>query len=167
MIHELAPADVVERLWVKDIVDLQWDIDRARRAKAVAISLAEQDALVKALDASATGDTRVRDMSGGSRAQAADYLMLRSRSRDPNDAVTSELFPFSEQPIRQALSMSGLTVAQSGEAAFLEALRNIERLDHLIHTYSRRRDSIIRDLERRRADRAVRVSPSRDRGRQA
>jgi hypothetical protein len=162
MIYELGPTDAIERMWVKDIVDLQWDIDRARRAKAAAIPMAERGALAKAIDSIAAGDAdRAMELAGGAKAQAASFLTTRWAAKNPDDASAQELLAFSAQPIKRALGSAGLSEAQSGDLAFLEALRTVERLDALIHTYSRRRDAILRDLERRRGDRASRVSPPR------
>ncbi len=37
------PADVVEMIWLRDFVDLQWEVDRLRRIKAHLISIAKLD----------------------------------------------------------------------------------------------------------------------------
>lgn len=46
----IKPADILEKIWVRDIVDIQWDILRVRRIKACVINMAEEDARERALD---------------------------------------------------------------------------------------------------------------------
>ena len=40
----VGPTDIVEWIWVKDIVDLTWEVNRARRAQAVLLTLARLSA---------------------------------------------------------------------------------------------------------------------------
>ncbi len=166
LLDDLAPADAIERMWVKDIVDLDWEVDRLKRAKAVAIAMAEEGALAKLFKSMAIADgSRATELAGGDRAEAADYLAARARAQSGADELTQYALEYSGQRIRLALAKFGLSEAQIGDAALLQILETVERLDRLIQIAGRRRDAVIRDLERRRGDRAVTVTSHARRGR--
>lgn len=166
LLDNLAPADAIERMWVKDIADLDWEVDRLKRAKVVAIAMAEERALAKLFKSMPVADGgRAMELTGGDRAEAADYLTARARAQDGADELTQSALDYSGQRIRLALAKFGLSEAQTGDVALLQVLDTVERLDRLIQIAGRRRDAVIRDLDRRRGDRAVLVtSPSRRAG---
>lgn len=166
LLDDLAPADAIERMWVKDIADLDWEVDRLKRAKVVAIAMAEEGVLAKLFKSMPVADGgRAMELTGGDRAEAADYLTARARAQDGADELTQCALDYSGQRIRLALAKFGLSEAHTGGAALLDVLDTVERLDRLIQIAGRRRDAVIRDLDRRRGDRAVLVtSPSRRAG---
>lgn len=43
--HELRPADPIERMWVDEIVDLEWDLHRLRAVRRTALEMALADRL--------------------------------------------------------------------------------------------------------------------------
>ena len=47
---DLAPADVIEKIWVRDLVDLQWEVRRWRRLSNEFLSSSRHDGLDKILN---------------------------------------------------------------------------------------------------------------------
>ena len=160
LVADVAPQDVIELVWVKDVADLTWDVMRLQRAKVVAIAVAQEEALNWLVEVTeAPDDTRARDMSGGVRTIVADYLsapLSAAASSDPQ--ASAELAAIAKAPIHLALAKLGLSEREIGDAALVQAVGGVERLDRLILISSRRRDAVIRDLERRRADLAARLA---------
>lgn len=159
LVAAVGPQDFIELVWVKDVADLIWEGDRLKRAKSVSIAVAQEEALKWVVEVSgATGASGARDMSGGVGALVADYLSasLSMASSDPQ--ASADLSAMAKAPVLLALSKLGLSEREIGDAALVQALGAVERLDRLILISSRRRDAIIRDLERRRADLAARLA---------
>ena len=46
---DLAPADVIEKIWLRDLVDLQWEVRRWRRLNNALLSSSKHDGLDKIL----------------------------------------------------------------------------------------------------------------------
>jgi len=46
---DLAPADVIEKIWLRDLVDLQWEVRRWRRLSNEFLSSSRYDGLDKIL----------------------------------------------------------------------------------------------------------------------
>lgn len=134
---ELQPADILEAIWAREYVDLQWEIDRYRRVKANLINGAKQEALVNVLrplfPASFSGESPVRPLAS------------RWIKRDEN-AV---------KEVEDILRSADLThEAIVAEAASIK-LNELERLDRMLVTMEARRDNILRELDRHRATRGA------------
>lgn len=159
LVADVKPKDVVELVWVKDVADLTWEVMRLQRAKAVAIAMAQQEALVWLAEVTTDSvDTRAQEMNGGVRAIAAAYL---SAELDASVVADPKAFAsyraMARAPIQGALAKLQLSEDQIGDAALVQSVGTVERLDRLILISSRRRDAVIRDLERRRSDLAARL----------
>ncbi len=160
LVAEVAPEGVIELIWVKDVADLTWEVLRLRRAKAVAIAVAQEQALRWVIDVTDAPDgSRVREMSGGARAEVVDYLSAPANgAMYPDQREAAEMMAFAKQPIQRAFAKLGLSEGEIGDAALVQSIGTVERLDRLVLISSRRRDAIIRDLERRRSDLAARLA---------
>ena len=139
----IAPADIVEWIWVKDIVDLTWEVNRARRAQAVVVALARREAVTKVLYAIAG------TASGFS--SPFDDLVPGQVSRiivgdEGADAILDS-------------SMRRLNIAEHTveDVAYTLRLQDIERLQRIADNASARRDAVFREIERRREDVARRL----------
>lgn len=159
LVAEVRPQDIIELVWVKDVADLTWEVARLQRAKGVSIAVAQEEALNWMVELTGVpGESQARDMSGGVRAIVADYLSAPLSAASSHPQASAELMAMAKTPVLLALSKLGLSEREIGDAALVQALGAVERLDRLILISSRRRDAIIRDLERRRADLAARLA---------
>ena len=159
LVATVGPRDFIELVWVKDVADLIWESDRLKRAKSVSIAVAQEEALKWVVEVSdAPGDSHSGDMSGGVGAVVADYLSASLSMASSAPQASAELSAMAKAPVLLALSKLGLSESEIGDAALVRALGAVERLDRLILIASRRRDAIIRDLERRRSDLAARLA---------
>jgi hypothetical protein len=122
------PADVIEEMWVRDVVDLAWETLRLRRLKAMLITAAAPEGMAAALTPS-IGAGAARELAeawavGGRRAARRAEKLLAAAGLD-RDAVTAHTL----------------------------ALRidDVERIDRMIMLTEGRRAAALREIERRRA----------------
>ncbi len=146
----VSPGDFVEWLWIKDIVDLTLDANRCRRAKVVRLAVARRSAIQNIL----SFDPRPRkpddfDLEFNPR---ADEMQKAYDDYGRGDKKV-ELFA-------EKLERRGLTEQSIGESAYLAALDDLERLQHLIDAANARRDAVLREIDRRRDSFARRARPA-------
>jgi hypothetical protein len=128
-VHEaMAPMDAIERIWARDVVDLVWETHRLRSLKSKAMRAAQPQGLERAL--------------GFLKSGAADRRQLVRRwvSRE-EDAV---------EEVNRLLKNAGYDAAILEGETFLANLANVERIDRLIAQTEARRNSVFREMERRR-----------------
>ena len=132
--RELRPADPIERMWVDEIVDLEWDLHRLRgtRRAVLEVALAGRLAAMATMGASAAG---VSDPSAHARLRAASIGCVRG-------------VPVAQAVIRECVGpyniADELQLVQSQSADILA------RLGQSIHATSRLRDGILTRLYGRR-----------------
>jgi hypothetical protein len=131
----VVPTDVVEWIWVKDVADLTWETGRARRAKAVRLTLARKYAAETILKA---------DSTKGS----IDFDFLIATSQKASAILTGDKAELSK--FTESLKRLGLTEESLGDLAYAEALNDVERLQRIIDNANARRDATLREIERRR-----------------
>lgn len=143
----IGPGDFIEWTWVRELVDLGWEIARVRRAKAVRLAMARKAAIRKLLDA---------DRDAGT----FDLSIWRDEIQEDVDAVyagdVERIAAF-----QQALARLGLSDDALEDAAYLAALEDLQTLQDLADRASLRRDGVLREIERRRgavAERARRAA---------
>lgn len=138
------PRDYVEWLWVKDVADNTWDILRARRAKAVRLTLARKIAIRDII--------QIHD-SDGSFPMALEFddvhLAQAQRVVDGDEQANARF--------ADILEWIGLTEQSVMDAAYNSEVVHIERLQKLIENAVTRRDSILREIDRRREATAERL----------
>ena len=133
----MEPRDYIEWLWVKDVADNTWDILRARRAKAVRLSLARKNAIRDII--------QVHD-NDGSFAMALELdEMHMSEAQGVVDGDVQAKARFAA-----ILKRIGLTEQSVMDAAYNREIAHIERLQKLVDNAVARRDSILREVDRRR-----------------
>jgi hypothetical protein len=123
----VAPGDVIEELWIRDVVDLMWETLRLRRLKAKLIMACAHEGLRHALDSLANEDEM-------------DRLISNWIDRKPQ-AV---------KRVDQLLARAGY----DGEVvyAYTLAIRldDLERIDRVIMQADARRNAVIREVDRHR-----------------
>ena len=123
----VSPKDIIEEIWVHDIVDLVWEILRLRRLKVALLSSSVGRGLHKLYQ---NRDERFMDS-----------LIARWSAREP--AAVKEVEKF--------LKDHGLTMDAVMAHSFVACLDEIERIDIAISRAEARRNAAQREIERRRS----------------
>jgi hypothetical protein len=121
------PKDIIEEIWVHDIVDLVWEILRLRRLKVALLSSSVGRGLHKLY--------QDRDDYG------KGNLIARWSAGEPAAVKTIERF----------LKDHGLTMDAVMAHSFVACLDEIERIDIAISRAEARRNAAQREIERRRS----------------
>lgn len=124
----VAPVDVIEEFWVRDYVDLLWETMRLRRLKAALMRAAAHEGLAKVLTPLVPNMLDRNDLV---RAWA-------SRGREARQKVTG------------LLKGAGQDEAAIAAQTFAAKLDTFERMDRLIAQAEARRNTVLREVERRR-----------------
>jgi hypothetical protein len=127
---DLEPADIIEEIWVRDIVYHTWEILRWRRIKKICVSLK----LYNGLPEMFTQLLR-------STPEAAAQLTSRWSNGDP---ILLEV-------LKQLEKQNGFSIVDAVDVAFFTELDNVERIDRLLSILESRRNAVLREIERRRA----------------
>jgi hypothetical protein len=124
----VSPKDIIEEIWVHDIVDLVWEILRLRRLKVALLSSSVGRGLQKLY--------YDRDEKYG-----MDSLIARWSAREP----------VAVKKVEQFLKDHGLTMDAVMAHSFVACLDEIERIDIAISRAEARRNAAQREIERRRS----------------
>ena len=121
------PADILEEIWVRDVVDLVWDTVRLRRLKAGLMTSSADEGMQKVLWG----------------LDAPDFTGLPKRwAAREQDAVAQ---------VDALLASAGLTI----DAVMAQTLRvridEIERIDRMIAAAEARRNTALHEIARHRA----------------
>jgi hypothetical protein len=127
----LKPADVIEEIWVRDIVDLSWEVFRLRRIKVELMSAAAWEGMAKVLEPFV-------DMP-----EAAAKSWAR---RDP--AV---------QMAEAVLADAGLTMDAVTARTFSARIGDFERISRMTEAAEARRNAALHELDIHRASFALRL----------
>ena len=130
------PADTVEEILVRDVVDYTWEILRWRRAKISLVKFTMQ----------------------------SDLKLLLSplfRRRSKNQVLPRQLVKlvelwavgdkFAANELVKRIASANLTTKAVIDRNFLKNIEQIERLEQLITTYESRRNAALREIDRHRA----------------
>jgi hypothetical protein len=118
------PADILEEIWVRDIVDLVWEAWRLRRLKAALMAANAHRGLSAALDPLVEWSER--------KALVADWV-----AREP-EAI---------KQIDQILASAGLTIDSVMAQTLSIKLDDIERIDRMTALAEARRNAILREID--------------------
>jgi hypothetical protein len=121
------PADILEEIWVRDIVDLVWEAFRLRRLKAHLITAVAHEGLRKILN-TLIDWSDVRDL--------AEAWARRERG-----AI---------KQVDELLASAGLTMDAVMAQTLSLKLDDIDRIERLIATAEGRRNAILREVDRHR-----------------
>ena len=128
----LQPSDVLEHIWIRDIVDLAWDVFRLRRMKVDLVSAASWEGMAKVLEPLCEGHLAI----ARGWARRADWAMPRVEAL----FAAAEVTP-------------GMLAAQT----FAVRLGEIERVDRLLASAEARRNNALREIDLHRASFGLRL----------
>ena len=124
----LKPSDALEEIWVRDVVDLVWEVFRLRRLKAHLIRAGAYEGMAQVLKPLVKWETNegLAQQWWGGEAEAVST-------------------------VEGALASAGLTMDAVMAHTLAARIGDIERIDRMMMAAEVRRDNILRELERRRA----------------
>jgi hypothetical protein len=144
----LKPSDIFEEIWVREIVDLIWEILRCRRHQTGFIKAAVPQRLEKILKplvsqpSSRTGAFLTR-LHAEEEAPKVTPGLVSEWAAGKSAAI---------QRVNELLESIGLTMKDVTTQAITHELDKIERFNRLIADAEWRRNALLREIERRRAD---------------
>lgn len=124
----VGPKDAIERVWLEDFVQCTWEIRRLRKYRSVYLQAARQDALYWLLH------------QLGMELLNAKGIALKWMCSDRE----------ARRSVEQLLLKNGMSVDTIVAKAAIREMRAMETIDKLIASNENRRNSAIRELERRR-----------------
>jgi len=128
------PKDILEEIWLRDVVDLTWDVFRLRRLKAHLLRAAAHEGVRIVLA------PLVRDKEYRGKGSGAEELSQRWARGDEN-AV---------EEVNDHLAAAGLTMDAVTAQTFAAKLDEVERIDRMIASAEARRNLVLREVERHR-----------------
>jgi hypothetical protein len=131
---KIMPRDVVEEIWLRDILDLQWEVLRMRRLKS-------------------------RILSSSSPSGLGSLLHRRANYRDV-EALVQGWSQGNKESIKQVdrlLKQLGLSHDDVDAHSLLKTLDPLERIDRMIAQAEARRNNALREIEKSRETAARRM----------
>jgi hypothetical protein len=128
----VAPANVIEEMWVRDVVDLVWDVMRLRRLKAGLFAIGASDGMVELLRG--IGENR--------------YLAREWAARKP-EAVTA---------VNTHLSAAGLDMGDVATSTFAVRIDQFDRVDRMLAAAEARRAAALAAIDNRRLAERLRAA---------
>jgi hypothetical protein len=130
----VAPTDVIEEFWVRDVVELLWEAMRLRRLKA---SLLRSSAM-QGLDQVLAPILRYAER---------DELVKAWYARE-EDALNE---------VQELLDSAGLTMDSVMSQTLSKKMDDVERIDRMLASAEARRHIVLREVDRHRAAVAARL----------
>ena len=143
IVAAVKPADAIEAIWTKDVVDKIWEVNRLQRFKARLLEAGREQAL----------ETILRDalpMDPGD--IGAGYLDTPRVAAGWATGKTQDV-----KQVGKFLQRRGLDAETITATSLVRNLSEIERIERMIGSAEARRDAVLRDLERRRESIARRL----------
>jgi hypothetical protein len=122
-------ADILEEIWVRDYVDLTWEIFRLRRLKAALLTATAYEGLQRVLQPLLDDDDEI------------DQLVRDWARQEPN-AI---------EQVNSLLASAHLTIDAVLGQALAQNIETFERIDRMIANAETRRNSVLREIDCRRA----------------
>jgi hypothetical protein len=122
------PADILEEVWVRDVVDLVWEILRLRRLKTSLLTVSAHKGLERILECFMAWE-------------AANDLAKRWAAGD--QSATEE--------VSTLLASAGVTMEAVMAQTLSVKIEDIERIDRMIMNAEARRNASLREVDRHRA----------------
>jgi hypothetical protein len=118
----VAPENVIEEIWVRDVVDLVWDVVRLRRIKAGLFTIGARDGMAAILHGLGAWNVKPQDWAARKPAAiAAINAQLSAAGLDMNDVATST---FAARICEFERIERMLAAAEARRAAALDAIDN-------------------------------------------
>lgn len=139
------PTDIIDWLLLKDVVALTWEIQRARRQRETLIRMGRLEAMEQILD-------QAMPRQGG---------VLEDADREADISVlASEWLNGDPKATKNALTMlkrAGFSLNDVAAQSLNAQAYDLDRVDQQVQRHEARRDTILRQIERRREGLAQRV----------
>jgi hypothetical protein len=135
----IAPADPIEWIWTKDIADAHWEGRRARRFRDQILDLG-----------------RYKGMRRVAENLLQDKRAVPGFDKLVNKTVSTWMGPGGEAKMAEFLAGHGLDPSAVAAEVFMNRSEPYEQLERIATGADKRRDALLRDIERRRAGRAER-----------
>ena len=153
----LKPSDILEEIWVREIVDLIWESQRWRRHLASLIKAAVPQALEQILKPLVQDEPVSRRGSFQERTRAAEEALNAKGTAATLAMQWAARDPVAIQRVDDLLASVGLTMDNVTAQAVARDLDKIERFNRLIANAEWRRNALLREIDRRRAGFAQKV----------
>ena len=151
----VAPTDFIEWLWLRDVVDLSWEIQRLRRFKALLIDLKIEARVAPPQG----GDGLLRSAQPPLHYGLGTYIDppedREEKARERQEKQREEQAKRREALLDHYRKLAATEIGAAG--LFLESLGRYEQLDKLIDSAESRRNAVLRDIEKRRESLASRL----------
>ena len=128
MSRMLTPSDILEQIWVRDVVDLTWETLRLRRLKAQFLTATAHEGLAMVLG----------PLLG---AKTSDQVAPRWAARDAQALVQ----------VDAVLAAAGLDMDAARARTFALKIDTVERIERMSAGAHYRRSDVLREIERHRA----------------
>ena len=128
----LKPSDIVEEIWVRDVVDLTWEIFRGRRLKNCLVAAAVPNALREILSPLVDAQAYSEWMN----------TLVKQWTAQKPSAI---------KRVNKYLASKKLTFDTVIARALRNQIDSIERIDRSITIAEGRRNAVLREIDRRRA----------------
>jgi hypothetical protein len=165
----IRPIDAIEWIWLKDMADLIWDARRLRRAKRAILAVSRASSMRQLRDKE-TGDhakLSIEELRASEvlRALEVKYVLgvfEESQIALPPAALSAIVDAVKGLGERKIGAEADAELAQLTieSEAYRLCLQDLERLDRLVTVADVRRDTVLRDLYRRRELLARQAGPS-------
>ena len=144
---EVKPTGIIEEIWIRDIVDLTWEILRWRRLRTAFISERVSSAVLNRLA------SLMRRKSKETSGMLAAFSTFRPIPKGTYKLVKkwAARDPVAVDRVNKLMASAYITMDMVMADAFLEKLDSIERIDRLVATAEGRRNSILREVDLHRA----------------
>jgi hypothetical protein len=158
---EVKPKSLTEHVLIRDYVNYDFSAQRYKRIRASLVRVAEIDFLREFLKTVLRRSPFIEDI------QKAVELRVDAERREVNVNQTAESLAnayfrgIDPEKTRAAklLSQYRLDLDNIRPKAILEKLSDFERLDRMILSEEKRRDAVLREIERQRAAEAAKLRP--------
>lgn len=149
------PVDILEEIWVHDVVDLEWEVLRLRRLKVALMTASASKALRTVLDRLLDEET---DDTDEETSDIDDETGDPDEETDDTEWDTSRLAkewvrrnPDAIKEVDRILASTDLTM-DAVRAEMLSAnIEHVERIDRMIAMVEARRNAALREVDRHRA----------------
>lgn len=122
------PRDIIEEIWVRDVVDLTWDVLRLRSFKTQLLRSSAQTGIEKLL---------IPLVGSGEASNLAKGWYKREHA--------------AQEKVHDLLENAGLNMAAVMAETLSKKLDDIERIERMLANSEARRNAVLREVDRHRA----------------
>lgn len=129
------PTDAIDWMYLKDVVDLAWEITRLHRWKVEIIKTGCPTARQELFETLLANDTSALELSDKARTMSAKYASA-------DEKVVSEM--------RGKMTQQGFTEESVLAVAFAKRIDILDVIENMLASAQRRRTGLLNEIERRR-----------------